>query len=73
MDNIELFCILTALVIVVTRFVLIYIRENDRKRGLPINPKEYTIGGLLKLIVLDIFHCIKNIFKGEKKSDKKKN
>lgn len=72
MENVELFCILTALVLVITRMILSYLREIDQKKGLPINPKEYTIGGLIKLILLDIFNAIKNIFKGEKRSGKKK-
>lgn len=71
MDNIEVFCIITALVIVVTRLILSYMEEKDRSKGLPINPEEYKIGGLLKLIFKDLVLGVKNLFRGSKKSGKK--
>jgi Trm5-related predicted tRNA methylase len=47
------FCIICAFIIVVTRLILEIMEERDRARGCMINPDEYKISGLLKLIWKD--------------------
>lgn len=74
------FCIICAFIIVVTRLILELMEERDRARGYMINPDEYKISGLLKLIWKDFKDNIREIFlkaknklgKGHRGGEKKK-
>lgn len=46
----ELYAFLIALVLVVTKMVLEFIEMKDRKNGLEVSGKDYTIRGVLKLM-----------------------
>lgn len=75
-----IFCIICAFIIVITRLILELMEERDRARGYMINPDEYKISGLLKLIWEDFKDSVKEKFlkvknklkKGHQNSEKKK-
>ena len=46
----KLFFIIALSIIAVTQFVLEVIEMHDRKRGIKVNYRDYTILGMLKLI-----------------------
>ena len=66
MTYVGVFCFIVAFIIVVTKLVLEFMEEKDRRNGMIINRDEYRMGGLIKILWKERVAAIKNFFKRNK-------
>lgn len=61
--NVEIFIIITAVVIALVRVILSFMEEKDRAKGMVVNPKEYKMSFIVKQILKDDWNDFKNFIK----------
>ena len=64
--QVEIFAIITAVVIVAVRLILNVMEERDRAKGMAVSHEEYKMSYILKTIIRERWNGIKNFLKKKK-------